>query len=444
MPEENYQKIKLLKIMEILRQETDEEHPMTKVELAARLVAMNVSCSPRSLIRDIKLLNEQGYEITERLIGHEKAYFVCDRSFSVPELKILIDAVQAASFVTEKKTGELVDKIAALGGSHRAAILKGNMVKFNARKHRNETVYYTVGYLEDAIMQNRKVAFKYFDVTETGQRAFRRDGAEYVMEPVALVFNEDNYYLITYNEKHEATTNYRVDRIDSVRILDDPISETARSLRRKVARYTEEAFKMFNGQQETVTLRFADKLIGPVLDKFGEDTKMTRVDDHTIEATVQVRIAPTFWGWLFQFGTDMDIVEPEALKEEYIKTPSETTCAASHVPFLHSSWHTETKTSRWATSTIIPRMTYSSKSPALPRRTSASYATAETTPMKKPARPSTLQDTCLTRSCLTIPSQSSGERSSSLPTISTRRRTKTFSTTFPRRKPIRSSPRNGW
>ena len=317
MPQENYQKIKLLKIMEILRQETDEEHPMTKVELAARLVAMNVSCSPRSLIRDIKLLNEQGYEIMERLIGHEKAYFVCDRSFSVPELKILIDAVQAASFVTNKKTGELIDKIAALGGSHRAAILKGNMVKFNARKHRNETVYYTVGYLEDAIKQNRKVAFKYFDVTETGQRAFRRDGAEYVMEPVALVFNEDNYYLITYNEKHEATTNYRVDRIDSVRILDDPISETARSLRRKVARYTEEAFKMFNGQQETVTLRFADKLIGPVLDKFGEDTKMTRVDDHTIEATVQVRIAPTFWGWLTQFAGDMTITEPETAIKEY-------------------------------------------------------------------------------------------------------------------------------
>lgn len=124
MAEENYQKIKLLKIMEILRQETDEEHPMTKVELAARLVAMKVSCSPRSLIRDIKLLNEQGYEIMERLIGHEKAYFVCDRSFSVPELKILIDAVQAASFVTNKKTGELIDKIAALGGSHRAAVVK--------------------------------------------------------------------------------------------------------------------------------------------------------------------------------------------------------------------------------------------------------------------------------------------------------------------------------
>ena len=317
MAEENYQKIKLLKIMEILRQETDEDHPMTKVELASRLVAMNISCSPRSLIRDIKLLNEQGYEIMERLMGHEKGYFVCDRSFSVPELKILIDAVQAASFVTDKKTGELIDKIAALGGGHRAAILKGNLVKFNTRKHRNETVYYTVGFIEDAIQKNKKIIFKYFDLDENGQKVYRRDGHHYVVEPVALVFNEDNYYLIVYSEKHDGTANYRVDRIDGVEIIDDPISGKARTLRRKVARYTEEAFKMFNGQPETVTLRFSDKLIGPVLDKFGEDTKMTRIDDHTIEATVQVRIAPTFWGWIFQFGTDMDIVEPEALKEEY-------------------------------------------------------------------------------------------------------------------------------
>ena len=152
---------------------------------------------------------------------------------------------------------------------------------------------------------------------ENGQKVYRRDGHHYVVEPVALVFNEDNYYLIVYSEKHDNTANYRVDRIDSVEVLDDPISEKARSLRRKVARYTEEAFKMFNGQPETVTLRFSDKLIGPVLDKFGEVTKMTRVDDHTIEATVQVRIAPTFWGWLFQFGKQMKIVAPDEIKDQY-------------------------------------------------------------------------------------------------------------------------------
>ena len=317
MPEENHQKIKLLKIMEILRQETDEEHLMTKAELSSRLVAMNISCNTRSLSRDVKLLNEQGYEIMETLVGHEKAYYVCDRSFSVPELKILIDAVQAASFVTDKKAAELIEKIAVLGGSHKAAILKSNIVKFNTRKHTNETIYYTVGFIEDAIQRNKKIIFRYFDLDENGQKVYRRDGHHYVVEPVALVFNEDNYYLIVFSEKHDGTANYRVDRIDGVEIIDEPISDKARSLRREVARYTEEAFKMFNGPQENVTLRFANKLIGPVLDKFGEGTKMTRVDDHTVEATVQVRIAPTFWGWLFQFGKEMVIEEPVELQQTF-------------------------------------------------------------------------------------------------------------------------------
>ena len=319
MPDENYQKIKLLKIMEILRQETDEDHPITKTELSERLVAMNISCNKRSLNRDIKLLNEQGYEISDRLIDHERAYFVHERNFSTPEIKILMDAVQAASFIPEDKSKELIQRLAFLGGKHKAALLKGNIVRFNTRKHSNETVFATVETLENAILKNKKAAFCYFDVNEKGERVFRRDGEEYITEPVALVFNEDNYYLITYNEKHECTTNYRVDRIDGVRILREKISETARDLRKKVSRYTEEAFKMFNGPEEAVTLRFSDKLLNPVYDKFGEHTRMKRLGVDTLEATVNVRIAPTFFGWLFQFGTEMEIVSPESLKEEYKK-----------------------------------------------------------------------------------------------------------------------------
>lgn len=316
MSEENYQKIKLLKIMEILRQETDEEHPMTKVELAARLVAMNVSCSPRSLIRDIKLLNEQGYEIMERLIGHEKAYFVCDRSFSVPELKILIDAVQAASFVTNKKTGELIDKIAALGGSHKADILKSNMVCFNTRKHSNESIYYNVGFLEDAIQQQKKVIFYYYDLNENGEKVYRREHHHYVVEPIALVFNDDNYYLMVYSAKHDGTANYRVDRMDHVEIVDEAISEKALTLREGIDSYTEQVFKMYGGQLIDVVLEFDDKLIGVVYDKFGEDTKMIRAGDKCI-ATVKVQISPVFWGWLFQFGRQMIVISPAEVAEEY-------------------------------------------------------------------------------------------------------------------------------
>ena len=153
MAQENWQKYKLLKLLELLRQETDEQHPLSTSQICNKLGEMGISCERRTLTKDITVLNELGYEVMWNWVGKEKGYYIEDRSFSVPELKILIDAVQAASFVTEKKTAELIDKIAALGGSHKADILKSNMVCFNTRKHSNESIYYNVGFLEDAIQQ---------------------------------------------------------------------------------------------------------------------------------------------------------------------------------------------------------------------------------------------------------------------------------------------------
>lgn len=207
------------------------------------------------------------------MLSHEKAYYVEDRSFSVPELKILIDAVHAASFVTEKKTAELIRKIANLGGSHSAEILQSNMVYFNTRKHRNESIYYNVDYLEDAIEQKKKVIFYYFDLNENGEKVYRNGHHHYVVEPIALVFNEDNYYMVCYSARHDNTANYRVDRMDAVEVIDEDICEKAIELRSSVNCLTEQAFKMYGGQTTDITIQFSDKLIGVVYDKFGEDTK---------------------------------------------------------------------------------------------------------------------------------------------------------------------------
>ena len=310
MPQDNFQKIKLLKLMEMLRQETDEEHPLKTGDICEKLRAMNITCDRRTLHRDIKQLNEQGYEIMTVKLGHELAFYIADRSFSVPEIKILIDAVQAASFITEKKTEELIDKIAELSGGNRAAVLKGNIVNFNTRKHSNESIYYNVDSLEEAIQKDKKVIFKYFDIDENHQRVYRREGHHYVVEPVALVFNEDNYYLVCYSSKHDGTANYRVDRMDSVEIIDENISDTAKKLRDSVAGYTESVFKMYSGETERVTIKFDDKLIGAVYDKFGERTEITRVDDNTCQAEVEVQVSPTFRGWLSQFGEEMTITNP--------------------------------------------------------------------------------------------------------------------------------------
>ncbi|MBQ2940520.1 MAG: WYL domain-containing protein [Clostridia bacterium] len=317
MPKENCQKIKLLKLMEILRQETDEQHPLRASAICARLVEQGITCDRRTLSRDIALLNEQGFEVMWAMLGHEKGYYVEDRSFSVPELKILIDAVQAASFVTEKKTEELIGKIAALGGSHQAEILTGNQVSFNTRKHSNESIYYTVDRLEQALVRQKKVIFRYYDLDANGQKAYRRDGHHYVVEPVGLVFNEDNYYLMTYSSRHGNTANYRVDRMDSVEIIDEPICEQAVILRESVAGYTEQAFKMYGGQPEQITIRFANHLIGAVYDRFGENTRMIPLGETECAATVKVQLSPTFWGWLFQFGGALRILSPDSAIEQY-------------------------------------------------------------------------------------------------------------------------------
>ena len=317
MARDNYRKVKLLKLLELLRQHTDEQHPLTTNQTCAKLEEMGIPCDRRTLAQDVAVLNDLGYEIMVTTVGHENAYYVEDRSFSLPELKILMDAVHASSFITEKKSAELIEKLADLAGSHRSEVLKRNMVCFNTRKHRNEKILYTIDRLEEAILSQKKVIFLYFDLDEQGLRVYRRGGHHYVVEPIALVFNEDNYYLTSYSSRFDSTANYRLDRMDSVKIIDEGCSEKAISLRNEVASYTEQAFKMFGGQQEDVVLEFDTSLIGAVYDRFGEDTRMIPSGEGKCIATLRVRISPVFWGWLFQFAGHMRLLSPQHVVESY-------------------------------------------------------------------------------------------------------------------------------
>ena len=317
MPNDNCQKIKLLKIIELLRQDSDEEHPICTSEMVRRLATLHITCERRTLTKDITTLNEQGYEVMTTWLGKEKAYYVADRSFSVPEIKILIDAVQAASFIPTKKSNELIGKLADLGGSHRAEILKGNMVCFNTRKHSNDSIYYNVGFLEEALQQKHKASFCYFDLDENGKRVYRKNRDRYLVEPMALVFHEDNYYLMCYSPKYKDVVNYRVDRMDAVSIEDESVSEEALLQHEDIAEYTEQVFKMYNGEHADVVLQFDQCLIGAVYDKFGEGVKMMRINENSLVATVSVLVSPTFWGWVFRFENKMRILSPEPVVNAY-------------------------------------------------------------------------------------------------------------------------------
>lgn len=318
----NMQKIKLLKLYEFLRRETDETHPISRTELCNRLNEMGISSNVRTLSLDIEVLQDNGFEIMS-FLDKEKFYFIPEHELSIPEIKIIIDALQAASFVTEKKTADLISKVAAIGGSHSAELLKTNMVCFNTRKHTNEAVLYTVDSIEDAIIRKKKITFNYFHLNEKSERVYVTTPTgrkkRYCIEPIALIFNEDNYYMMGYNSRHPGTSaNYRIDRMDHVEVVEESIlSDEAIAKIDDVAAYTQQAFKMFDGEQEEVILQFNKELIGPVFDKFGEDTVMVPVDETTCSATVHVQVSPTFFGWLAQFSNKMQIIFPEDVINKY-------------------------------------------------------------------------------------------------------------------------------
>ena len=252
----NPQKIKLLKLYEILRQYTDEDRPLSTNQLCAMLEAEGITCDRRTLAEDIDILNANGFEVLRRRTRYAMLFYIVDRRFDLAEVKILIDAIQAASFITKQKTIELTDKVASLAGSHKAAVLKENLVTFNTRKHTNEAIFYTVDTLQRALQQKQKASFQYFDLDENGNRVLRKKSERYVVNPVGLVYHEDNYYLVTYHETHEATVNYRVDRMANAKVEDEAVAAQAIALSEELGVYTERIFKMFSSPQATVELQF--------------------------------------------------------------------------------------------------------------------------------------------------------------------------------------------
>ena len=319
MASDNSQSVKLLIIYEMLRQETDEAHPLDSSAIISALAHRGISCDRRTLTRNIRTLNDFGFEVMSAFRGHEKVYYVEERSFSSPEIRILIDAVRSAGFITEKKSSELAEKIAGLGGSHRAELLRSARVRSTTRKHTNESVYYNVDCLEEAIQLHRKVSFLYFDLDENAERIYRRDGDPYIAEPLDLVCSEDNYYLICFSPKYDSSTYYRIDRMEDVRLCWESISEESEAARERVGDEVAGLIKMYSGETREVTIRFTNEALDSVFDVFGEDARIIRLNPDVCELTGEAVISPTFWGWMFQFAGRMQIMQPASLREEYEK-----------------------------------------------------------------------------------------------------------------------------
>lgn len=318
MPVEKGQRLKLLKIWEILRQETDKDHTLTTSDLLERLEAIGIKCDRRTLYADIKALNDNGYKVNcIRRMANE--YYVEKREFSLAEIHILMDAVQAATFISEEKTAQLVDKIAELAGSRRAEAVKQNVVAFNTLKSPNEDIFAIVSIISDAIEKYRKIEFMYFDYDLSGNRVYRKEKKIYKVNPVSTIFSDDKYYLLCYDDKHGNLAHYRVDRMANVKISNEDITPSDCSEVANVQKHKKQVFGMYLGQEQEVTFEAANSLIDIVLDKFGFGTYMYRTSDETFRFSAKVQLSPVFFGWCCSFGKLLKVVAPIDLSNQLRK-----------------------------------------------------------------------------------------------------------------------------
>ena len=308
-------KLRPLKIWEILHQETDEDHPMGTEALRAKLKESGYECGRRIIYEDIGLLNANGYEIKcNRKICNE--YFVVDRTFDIAELQILMDAVQAASFITNKKTKQFIGKIAQLAGDRKAEVLEKNTVEFHAPKSDNERIYYSVDKIGRAIEQRRQISFLYFDYDIHYQWVYRKDKRRYIVNPLSTVFSNDNYYLMCNDDKHDGIGHYRIDRMDDVQITENPMTKIEESKGYDLSRHKRALFGMFNGEDERVTFQADKSLIDHIFDRFGNEIYIRNDENGGVIFTADVQISKPFLGWCCSFGNMLKVISPKSVVKE--------------------------------------------------------------------------------------------------------------------------------
>lgn len=309
------QKKKLLALRQILLTRTDEEHPMTIRELIDELARWDIQAERKSLYDDMEVLRSFGLDVQCRK-GRTPGWFVGERQFELPELKLLVDAVQSSKFITRRKSDSLIRKLESLASSHQARQLQRQVFVADRVKTMNESIYYNVDKLHAAIGARRAVSFRYFDYNSSKKKVFRRDGQRYRVSPYGLVWDHENYYLVGYASDHGEVRHYRVDKMSDIDVTDLPLEGEAAGTF-DMAGYAQKHFGMFSGADAAVTLRCREELAGVVLDRFGQEAMLVPEEGGTFTATVTVVVSPQFWGWLFGLGDGVKLLSPAWAAEEY-------------------------------------------------------------------------------------------------------------------------------
>ena len=314
MAKSERQKLKLLYLKQLLEERTDEAHPMSVQTIIDTLAVYGISAERKSIYSDIACLQEFGMDILQQK-GPGGGYYLASREFELPELKLLVDAVQASKFLTSKKSMELIQKLETLASRNDAGALRRQVVVSGRVKTMNESIYYNVDRIHEAIAENSQISFRYFDWALDGSRRYRE--GEYVASPYALSWDDEYYYLIAHSERH-GLTHYRVDKMTRITRTGEPryTDETFRRL--DLSRYGKNVFSMFGGETVPVKMRFHNSLCGVVIDRFGREVMLIPDGPEHFVFTAEITVSPNYYGWMAGFGDRAQIVCPDLVAQGFL------------------------------------------------------------------------------------------------------------------------------
>lgn len=309
MARQSGQKVKLLAVRQLLLERGDEERPISTEEFLTSLERQGISAERKSIYRDMETLREWGMDVQFRK-GKNGGWFLGQRDFELPELKLLVDAVQSSRFISRKKSDALIRKLEGLTSVGQARQLQRQVYVAGRVKAMNESVYYTIDKLHTALNARRAVTFKYFEYNMRKEKVFRRDGKRYAVSPYGLIWDNENYYLAGFDHARREMRHYRVDKMAELAVTCLPLQGDEACRNFDIASYSQKHFGMFSGREGQVRLRCRSHLVGVVLDRFGQEAILIPDGEDRFTVTVSAVVSPQFLGWIFGLGDGVEVCSP--------------------------------------------------------------------------------------------------------------------------------------
>lgn len=319
MPKGSNQKFKLYRLAQIMQEQTDEEYYITMPEIMKELAKYDITADRKSIYNDLRDLSVLGIEVEGEPDGNRYHYHVVDRAFELPELKLLVDAIQSSKFITEKKSNALIKKLETLVSKYDAQKLQRQVFVSGRIKTMNESIYYTVDAIHNAISADKKIKFQYYQWNEKKEMELRHSGAWYHISPWGLSWNNENYYLVGYDSEEEKIKHFRVDKMLHIKLSKESREGNEHFKKLDMADYAKKSFGMFGGKEQTVKLLVKNSLAGVIIDRFGKNVMLIPTDDEHFTVNVDVHVSRQFLGWVFSLGEDIKIVGPDEVVDEMKK-----------------------------------------------------------------------------------------------------------------------------